>query len=382
MAFEDLYSGVDYTLPLRAQQARQQQVQQAIGQGLAAYERAQDRDMRNRQLDMRQQAMDAKGPNLKAMGQQAIYQQLIAQGNTPEQAAAKLYSAERATAPVRNQYGDIIGAGTSPIDQLGLGGAFGAPGGAPQRPVAQPERMGIPMPPTDAPMIDGMAVAPMQQTDVEAALGGAPAMITPLPPSMAGTRMGEAEQFKEKKEISKEQRAFERAKALKAFDIEAKSSIEAKKKNEGRVEFERKLGSVLKDLDALKEQGGAISQDQSTIGRVGAMMAETPLVGQPVQAIFDPETQTLRDKIEGSRPALFNSIKKASGLTGGELNSQFEVENQLKQLGNPSMTFEARKALLQDLSNTFGTGELSSKSARPKLTPEQAREILRQRGKL
>ena len=140
-----------------------------------------------------------------------------------------------------------------------------------------------------------------------------------------------------------------------------KTAKEEEVKMEAKQAFDDTLEEVLADLDALHAQGGTISEDNSILTNVGARLATTPIVGQAVQSALDPETQTLRDKMEGRRPVLFNQIKKASGLTGGELNSQYEVENQLKQLGNDNMTYEARKDLLKGLSTTFGTGRLSDK---------------------
>lgn len=138
----------------------------------------------------------------------------------------------------------------------------------------------------------------------------------------------------------------------------AKSIFKENEKIPAREEFDRELATVLETLDKLKEQGGTVSQNQGVLKNVGSMMANAPFVGGVAQTALDPETQTLRNIIDGKRPRLFNAIKKASGLTGTELNSQFEVENQLKQLGNEFMTYEARVQLLRDLSSAFGTGNV------------------------
>jgi len=128
---------------------------------------------------------------------------------------------------------------------------------------------------------------------------------------------------------------------------------------QAREAFDDTLEEVLADLELLHEQNGTISKDHSLATNVGSVLANAPLVGAGTQLVFDPETQGVRNRIEGKRPVLFNQIKKSTGLTGGELNSQFEVENQLKQLGNDYMTYEARRDLLRGLSTNFGTGRLS-----------------------
>lgn len=186
--------------------------------------------------------------------------------------------------------------------------------------------------------------------------------------------------------------------ALKAKEKEHKLKQESKNTETEKKEaeqykakeaFDDTLEEVLADLDELYRQGGAKSEKQSILQNTLSSMANAPVVGDLTQSIFDPETQTLRDKIEGRRPVLFNAIKKASGLTGTELNSQYEVENQLKQLGNNSMTYEARRDLLEGLSRIFGTGRLSGGDvkpqkppSKPKLTKEQALQMLRERGRI
>lgn len=145
---------------------------------------------------------------------------------------------------------------------------------------------------------------------------------------------------------------------------EAALSKEEKQKIPARKQFDEVLGETISILEDLKEGGGVVAGDQSlgqnmlsylasTEGGEGAFFPR----GQDFQRMVGSENQELRDKISGREPRLFNAIKKASGLTGTELNSAFEIENQLKQLGNDLMSYEARIDLLTSLSSQFGTGK-------------------------
>lgn len=154
-------------------------------------------------------------------------------------------------------------------------------------------------------------------------------------------------------------------KRLRKFQAEMELSSEEKAKIPGRQEFDKVLGEVLTNLEELKDKGAATSSQNSALKNIGAYFRNTESLdpfgltpgGQDVERALGTEEQAIRDKISGREPRLFNAIKKASGLTGTELNSQFEVQNQLKQLGNAEMSYDARVDLLRSLSAQFGTGK-------------------------
>jgi hypothetical protein len=169
-------------------------------------------------------------------------------------------------------------------------------------------------------------------------------------------------------DAAKQDKSLENQKRLIEFENQMKLSTEEKSKIPGRQEFDEVLGEVLTNLQELKGKGAATSEDNSTLKNIGAYFRNTETLdpfgltpgGQDVERALGTEAQTIRDKIKGREPRLFNAIKKASGLTGTELNSQYEVENQLRQLGNAEMSYDAREDLLKSLSSQFGTGQWSN----------------------
>ena len=120
--------------------------------------------------------------------------------------------------------------------------------------------------------------------------------------------------------------------------------------------FDRELAGVLDAVSELRDMGAGVRTEQSAGQNIGASLRSTS-IGQGLGQMVGTREQKLRDFIDSKRPVLFNQIKKASGLTGAELNSKFEVENQLKQLGNESINIDTRYQILMDLSRQFGLGE-------------------------
>lgn len=162
---------------------------------------------------------------------------------------------------------------------------------------------------------------------------------------------------------------------------EAALSKEQKEKIPARRQFDKVLGETIQIIEDLKKGGGMPAGDQSlgenflaylasTEGGEGALFPR----GQDFQRMINTPNQRLRDRISGREPRLFNAIKKSSGLTGTELNSAFEIQNQLKQLGNDTMSYEARIDLLSSLSSQFGTGKYENYLDKKQRQSSQSRQ--------
>jgi len=116
MAFENVFRGIDWDAQNRGARQDQALLMRSIGQGMAAYERGQDRDMRNRQLDMQQKKLDydmnkQADFNLKQTAEQGLL--AMAQGAKlgqlpPDmQAAVKVYDAQRQDY-VTDRFGNVV----------------------------------------------------------------------------------------------------------------------------------------------------------------------------------------------------------------------------------------------------------------------------------
>ena len=164
MAFENVFRGIDFGVPGRAAERRQSQflnmLSNTIAQKQALEERKEDRAFKERQLDAEIEARQAKANqlNVKNAAEGYIVKQLAAEKNIPiEQAAAELYSHNRAGQPKYNNIGEIVGNYTSPLSLLKNHGgmsplpdsnfvpvdaamAEGIIGAAPMRPPALPQQ--------------------------------------------------------------------------------------------------------------------------------------------------------------------------------------------------------------------------------------------------
>jgi len=125
MAFENVFRGIDFGAPGRAAERQQSQflnmLSNTIAQKQALEARKEDRAFKERQLDAETEAQQAKANqlNVKDAAEGYIVEQLAAEKNIPiEQAAAELYSHNKAGQPKYNNIGEIVGNYTSPLSLL------------------------------------------------------------------------------------------------------------------------------------------------------------------------------------------------------------------------------------------------------------------------
>ena len=114
MAFENVFRNVDFGQIARARHADANRLQQMIGQGIAAYERGVDRDIKHRQLEAKAQEF-----NLEKAAKEALYNK--AQGLPYDQNAIQAYSDLKGEQTYVDQFGRVI---TTPslVDRVGLDG--------------------------------------------------------------------------------------------------------------------------------------------------------------------------------------------------------------------------------------------------------------------
>jgi hypothetical protein len=62
-----------------------------------------------------------------------------------------------------------------------------------------------------------------------------------------------------------------------------------------------------------------------------------------------------RDTVDSIRQNLVSVLARATGKTAQELNSNFDVKNAIKALGDPKATVESVRATLNNLNKSFGT---------------------------
>jgi len=100
--------------------------------------------------------------------------------------------------------------------------------------------------------------------------------------------------------------------------------------------------------DDLNEIGGLVSSKKSTVDNV-ITRSRASGVGQLIEGAVGTEAQTLRDRIASIRPALMQSIAKATGMTSKQLDSNTDVKLFMQTVTDPTASYEANKRAIEGL---------------------------------
>lgn len=88
----------------------------------------------------------------------------------------------------------------------------------------------------------------------------------------------------------------------------------------------------------------AQSKDKNVIARIRASG-----IGQTLEGAVGTEAQTKRDRIASIRPQLMQSLAKATGMTGKQLDSNADVKLFMATVTDPTKSYEANMAAIQGL---------------------------------
>jgi hypothetical protein len=153
------------------------------------------------------------------------------------------------------------------------------------------------------------------------------------------------------------------------------------KQAEGKLKVDAILKDLAKNYATLNDLKGMPSERASTLSNIKNYTAATHLGQEISKAISTPE-QTQRNLITSAARDLLEQIKIATGMGTQELNSNFELENMLKTVTDPTQSMETIKARLASMAKQFGSGKLdinkilgksdntsTTSAAKPMLTP-------------
>ena len=104
----------------------------------------------------------------------------------------------------------------------------------------------------------------------------------------------------------------------------------------------------------------------STQNRWGSNIAASVAgtgVGQWAGQVLGTENQKARDIIAQTRPLMLADIKKATGMTASEMNSDRELQMWLSAATDPSKGYEANMEAIKNLRNKYGLGTKQSSSS-------------------
>jgi len=135
-------------------------------------------------------------------------------------------------------------------------------------------------------------------------------------------------------------------------------------KYKSKVELENMLTNFANEMEYLAEQGGAPSV-KNTAAKNAEISAGSSWLGQAYGRFTGSPIQSTRDTVDSIRQNLVSVLARATGKTAQELNSNFDVKNAIKALGDPKATVESVRATLNNLNKTFGTNvDISGSSAK------------------
>lgn len=123
------------------------------------------------------------------------------------------------------------------------------------------------------------------------------------------------------------------------------------------------------ELDRLRsvpsEQRGVISNALSWVASTG--------VGQVAGRIGGTEQQTQRDIIQSARNQILNAVKNATGMSAQQLNSNVEFKSWVESLTDPTKSYQANTAILDNLEKFIASnGKYSTRKSSGAVTTSPA----------
>lgn len=148
----------------------------------------------------------------------------------------------------------------------------------------------------------------------------------------------------------------------------AKAAAAEEAATAGRAQASNILGELRTTYNSLRNMGAMVSPQNSALGNITARVRASG-VGQLAEGAVGTEAQALRDRVASIRPALMQSIAKATGMTGKQLDSNADVKLFMQTVTDPTASYEANIAAIERLERFLG--ENQPKAQRP--TPSGAR---------
>lgn len=141
----------------------------------------------------------------------------------------------------------------------------------------------------------------------------------------------------------------------------AKHAQDVTSKETGRKGTSDTLDTLAGYYNKLNE-GMGIESTQNRLGsNLGAWAGSTG-IGNWAGRKFGTENASMRDSIDQTRPLLLADIKKATGMTASEMNSDKELQMWLSVATDPTKGYESNMRALQILEKKFGLGRGNEKN--------------------
>lgn len=114
----------------------------------------------------------------------------------------------------------------------------------------------------------------------------------------------------------------------------------------------------------LNRGGGIVNTDEMI--NVGNAIQSSGL-GQWTGRVFGTENQSIRNSIKQARPLLLQAIRKATGMTAKQMDSNVELQLYLSAATDPTLDYQANMMALDNLDRLYGIG-----GQQPQASPQAA----------
>lgn len=138
----------------------------------------------------------------------------------------------------------------------------------------------------------------------------------------------------------------------KALNRQEKEQAKIDEQAKGQESFQSTLYNLRDEYKTLNSLGSIKTDQDSSIANALGVKLKTS-TGQ----LLGTKTGTAISNIEQARKSIIQDIKNATGMSAGQLNSNFELQNMLATVTDPNSSYEAVQDQLNTLSQKFGTGE-------------------------
>ena len=144
---------------------------------------------------------------------------------------------------------------------------------------------------------------------------------------------------------------------------------------EGRSDFLTVIDQLRSNFDELNRMRAIQSTERGAVSNIGAAAAGST-AGQMVGRAVGTREQALRDQINSSRMQLMSALKKITGKSAQELNSNVELRLNLDAVSNVSQGYEAAMGILDNLEKLYVRGQSAAgKSSTPAAAPTGAPKV-------
>ncbi len=123
----------------------------------------------------------------------------------------------------------------------------------------------------------------------------------------------------------------------------------------GKTEVTNVISNLANKYQTLASTGGVTSTKKGVMENIGSYFANTA-AGQELGKMTATQEQSLRNEIKAQSPILLQGIKKATGMTAKEMDSNADVKRWLEAMGNPTFDIQSTIGILNSLNKQFGTG--------------------------